>query len=222
MGKIIWVRHGQASFLSENYDKLSDKGIEQAKALGRFWESTGMTFDKVYAGGLTRQQETAFHAYGKLEAHILPAFDEHEGPVVMDGTHGGSFQPADDPEEMRRITRHYFRTYQQLTRQWIKEELSETFGAEPWTDFRSRVKAGFQEVLDRTGKGENIAIFTSGGTVAAAVGQVLGLAEEQTLELSWQVKNASFTEFLYSSGRLTLNTFNETPHLALAGLQSMI
>lgn len=222
MSKIIWVRHGQASFLADDYDKLSPKGIEQAKALHNFWQSIGMRFDRVYAGGLLRQQETANHAYGSLSADILPAFDEHEGPVVMNQVHGSSFEPSDDPETMKAITRQYFRSYQDLTRKWINLELDSDFGAEPWSKFRARVNEGFQSVLDQTQKGENVAVFTSGGTVAAAVGQVLKLKDEQILELSWMVKNASVTEFLYSGGRLTLNTFNETPHLALAGLQTMI
>ncbi len=37
MSSLFLVRHGQASFLERNYDKLSAKGEEQARILGRYW-----------------------------------------------------------------------------------------------------------------------------------------------------------------------------------------
>ncbi|MCP4247678.1 MAG: histidine phosphatase family protein, partial [bacterium] len=55
--------------------------------------------------------------------------------------------------------------------------------------------------------------FTSGGATAAAVGLALGLDDEKVLELSWRVRNGSLTELLFSGDRLTLDTFNATPHL---------
>src|SRR3984893_14433603 len=37
MGLITLVRHGQASFLKEDYDKLSELGELQARTLGEYW-----------------------------------------------------------------------------------------------------------------------------------------------------------------------------------------
>ena len=35
MSEIYFIRHGQASFGEENYDRLSDLGVKQAKYLAR-------------------------------------------------------------------------------------------------------------------------------------------------------------------------------------------
>ena len=36
MKEIFFVRHGQASFGKENYDQLSELGVEQSKKLGEY------------------------------------------------------------------------------------------------------------------------------------------------------------------------------------------
>ena len=41
----------------------------------------------------------------------------------------------------------------------------------------------------------------------------LGTSFETTLELVWQVRNASLTEFMFTEGRFTLSTFNSVAHL---------
>ena len=59
MSKLTLVRHGQASFFSGDYDRLSDMGERQARALAQYWLDTGAGFDEVYTGTLLRQQRTA-------------------------------------------------------------------------------------------------------------------------------------------------------------------
>ena len=59
MSVIYLVRHGQASFGSENYDKLSSLGCTQAEVLGEYFSHAGIHFDAAYAGDLARQQKTA-------------------------------------------------------------------------------------------------------------------------------------------------------------------
>src|SRR5262249_9030082 len=53
------VRHGQASFFSEDYDRLSPIGEAQSRNLGAYWVRLGETFSEVYVGPLRRQQRTA-------------------------------------------------------------------------------------------------------------------------------------------------------------------
>ena len=87
MSKIILIRHGQASFMAKDYDKLSDAGIAQSEALGEYFATKGIVLDKVYMGELTRHKET-FEAFNKafINRDIeLPAptamkeFNEHFG-----------------------------------------------------------------------------------------------------------------------------------------------
>ena len=44
------VRHGQASFFAEDYDRLSPLGELQARRLGEFFAARGVRFDAAYSG----------------------------------------------------------------------------------------------------------------------------------------------------------------------------
>ena len=54
------------------------------------------------------------------------------------------------------------------------------------------------------------------------MGFALKLDDEKTLELSWVVRNAAYTDFLFSRGRFSLVTFNAVPHLSSPDLQTFI
>lgn len=57
MATVYLVRHGQASFGEENYDKLSPKGWEQGRVLGR-WLADKLEPAVVFGGDLVRHRET--------------------------------------------------------------------------------------------------------------------------------------------------------------------
>lgn len=77
-------------------------------------------------------------------------------------------------------------------------------------------------MTEAAGSKKRIAAFSSGGPVAAAMGFALNLDDEKTLELSWGVRNAAYTEFLFSPGRFSLMTFNAAPHLTDSQLLTFI
>jgi len=58
MSKIYFFRHAQASYLADNYDKLSEKGEAQSAELGKYLVSKNMQFDKIFVGPLERQKHT--------------------------------------------------------------------------------------------------------------------------------------------------------------------
>src|SRR5580765_1253400 len=92
MSILFLVRHGQASFLERNYDKLSPKGEAQSRLLGEYWAGQKVRFDRVYSGPRVRQRETARivgEAYRKAgvpwpEPMVLGAFDEFSAEIVME------------------------------------------------------------------------------------------------------------------------------------------
>src|SRR5258708_3741757 len=59
MSVLVLVRHGQASFLQSDYDKLSELGEQQSRMLGSFWARQGAVFDDVLSGPRIRQIGTA-------------------------------------------------------------------------------------------------------------------------------------------------------------------
>ena len=221
MSKLIIIRHGQASFHGENYDLLSETGVEQGFALGRWWLKMGLRLDQVFIGPRARHLQTyeavkAVFADAGLpfpEPELLKGLDEHQGPevvkqVMSDEIGGDHILPKGI--EGTDAVRVYFQRFQEITRRWIKEEF-DYLGHETWRTFRGRVNNALTQ-MTHTNNGCNIAAFTSGGPCAAAVGHTLGLKDEQILELSWQIRNASFCEFLFSSGRISQVSFNAIPH----------
>ena len=91
MSRLVIVRHGQASFLSDDYDVLSPHGETQALKLGEYWAAIGLNFDAIYTGPRIRQQRTAELAGRAVrradlawpEPTALPAWDEHQVDRLM-------------------------------------------------------------------------------------------------------------------------------------------
>ena len=59
MGLVLLVRHGQASFGADDYDVLSETGVEQSRVLGRFLAAAGISPGAVVHGAMKRQRDTA-------------------------------------------------------------------------------------------------------------------------------------------------------------------
>ncbi len=92
MSEIYFIRHGQASFGSKNYDRLSEKGVLQAKILGRHIAFLGVRFDAICFGEMERQERTAkemTNAY-REQGIFVPkpvvdaSFNEYDSALVWD------------------------------------------------------------------------------------------------------------------------------------------
>ena len=235
MSLMYLVRHGQASFLGNDYDQLSSLGVEQSRLLGLHWAELDLIFDKVYFGPLRRHRQTmeavaAVYRERRLkwpEPVELPELDEHCGQQVLNRSLSGLIQ-RDPPireikenRDARTQQREYLLLFQKVTRMWVRRELTHP-DLEAWHEFRGRVQRGLAKITAAAGSKKKIAAFTSGGPVAAALGVALNLEDEKTLELSWVVRNAAYTEFLFSRGRFSLVTFNAVPHLTSSDLRTFI
>jgi broad specificity phosphatase PhoE len=229
MSSLFLVRHGQASFLERNYDKLSAKGEEQSRMLGEYWTGLKIVFDHVYSGPKVRQRETA-RLVGEIykssglpwpEPVVLPEFDEFQAEAVMERSLPGLIESDFDVRKMHEAftnaqTRpEQFKTFQQIFEvvigRWADGKMP-LLGIEPWADFSSRVQRGLAHFSANGSHGQRIAIFTSGGPVGVAMQRALDLSTEATLKAAWMVRNCSYSEFLFSSGRFTLSSYNATPH----------
>ena len=234
MSTLILIRHGQASFGAHDYDQLSALGVEQASALGHELAGRGLRFDRVFVGPLRRHDQThaavaeAYETRGLAwpEPIRVPELDEHHGMLVMERVLP---QLAEQDDALREVLRQrhagesaanqaYLKIFQQVTRRWVRGELHVP-DHEAWADFKRRVQAGLEQIREQSGSGSTVAAFTSGGVIAVAVGLALNLDDEQILALSWIVRNASYTEFLFAPGRFGLSVFNAT---ALGGRPELL
>lgn len=219
MATLVVVRHGQASLGADDYDVLSALGWRQSRALGRYWAENGEHFDGVFVGPRRRQRETLQGVGEGLEAEDrgwpraepLAEFDEHQAAEVVHH-YSGQFEGR-EPEDPRERNRWFLKAFQRLSRQWVRGDLATPDHLEPWHTFRRRIDGALDGLMARSVPGGRHVVFTSGGVMAVAVGRALGLDDERVMELSWRIRNASYSRFLISGERFSLDTFNETPHL---------
>ena len=238
MSHIILVRHGQASFLEQDYDKLCPNGETQARLLGQYWSGRGVVFDGIYSGPRIRQQETArivAEAYREAGVDfpkpvVMNDFDEYQAEAVMRECLPQLLRVNGEINELHRAYRAvsksadsnarrktFQRLFEAVISKWVAGEISAD-GVEPWREFCLRVERGLAQVARDTPAASTAAVFTSAGPIGAAMRRALHLSAEDTLQLTWMSRNASLSEFLFSGERFTLSTFNAHPHLDGDGL----
>jgi broad specificity phosphatase PhoE len=233
MSELIFVRHGQASFGTDSYDRLSEAGFEQVKQLSRHWHSLGENFHHLYAGELRRQQETAgelLHHVEEAQREIKtnPAFNEYDsepliGIYLRDYAEEGGF-----PRELRLpITeeRLFQRVFEAATAKWIKDELEPAAADrdfESFRDFQARVHGAMDELMTSHQRGSKVLVSTSGGVIALALQRALGFPDEQVIATNWLVHNSSVTRILYGNGKVSLSMFNNLSHLEKPDLRHMV
>lgn len=230
MSRLTIVRHGQASFFADDYDKLSELGERQSEVLAEYWLSQGVSFDEIYTGTLERQIRTAevvgetYRDSGRPwpEHTILPGLDEYDADSVMKKilpeltAREDRFKRLDDDYINAGEPREKYATFHRLLEAVMVvyvEGRYETNGVETWDQFSGRVRDALRTVLEAEGRGRRVAIFSSGGPIGVSVQTVLEAPEIKACELNWRIHNCSLTEFTFSATRVTLDQFNTVTHL---------
>lgn len=227
MSVLFLVRHGQATLDGDDYDQLSPLGEEQSATLGEYWADHDLRFDRILVGPRRRHHQTHAAVRSVFESRGLPwpepepldALDEHQGPEIL--VHHReeleaeleTAQPVRVEGEGDNPMRQYLRLFRHGSVRWALGDLDTPSGFEDWQTFRERVAAGVDHVVDTTAdRGQRVAAFTSGGTISAAVGHVLGLDDDPVVRLGWRVRNASVSELHFSAAGVGLGSFNAVPH----------
>jgi len=232
MPRLLLIRHGQASFASDDYDRLSDLGVEQSRRLGAYLAQVGQPVNGMAVGGMRRHRQTAEHcAAGACEARAdaaWPAIDaalaltelneyDHDDMlrVAMPdlAAPGALREHLDNHPSPARAVREMFQT---SIGRWLSS-LEEGVYAESATAFAQRCDQGLARVGDwlaeRGGESAEGLVFSSGGVISGIVGRLLGLTPEATFELNYTMANTGITVLRWRKGRATLLSLNGTPHL---------
>lgn len=213
MAQIYLVRHGQAAFGTDDYDRLSSLGHRQARWLGEHFGERGIRFDRVVTGRLRRHAETAAGICAGLDAALpleqLDGLDEYDFMALCG--HYLRQHPeralGDDPDR-----RAAMRLLRDTLHAWSRDELDGEL-PESWTAFHDRVAGALEGVRNGSEPGRRLLVVSSGGPISMAIGQVMGLAPAATVSLNLQVRNASISELTSSRGSLAMHSFNNVPHL---------
>jgi broad specificity phosphatase PhoE len=230
MGTLTLVRHGQARTFEDGGGSLTPIGEEQARALGRYWIGQGELFHEVYSGTLERQHRTAeivgqcFADAGLAwpQLQMIQDLNEYDGVGIIDklapalAERDGSFLELRAAFERNKNSpernRHFQKMFEALTSVWLAGEL-EVDGVESWPAFSSRAGAALRRIISQPGSGRRIAVFTSGGVIGLAVQTALAAPQQMALTINWRVRNCSLTDLIFTRERLSLDSFNTTPHL---------
>jgi broad specificity phosphatase PhoE len=215
---LLLVRHGQASAGAQDYDCLSERGVEQCRRLGRWLAATGHEFDALVIGGMKRHAQSAeavAQGYGEATGAALPdaqldvGFNEFDHHAIFDTytrANGGR-------EEVQRAAREGIAALAPLIRAalaaWARDEIA---GApESWSAFGERVAAAGARAAAR--EEQRVLVLTSGGVAARLAQRALGAPDAAAVHLNLSLRNSALAEFHRFEGALALGSWNAVPHL---------
>jgi broad specificity phosphatase PhoE len=219
MGTIYLVRHGQAAYGTDDYDRLTETGFEQARLLGKYFGFRGIRFDAICTGELRRHAETA---QGMLEEYPeagtapapqqYPGLNEYNAEALVHAFTGAL--PAHDPGAALRsptVVRQQFSVLKQALLAWTEGRIRPE-GMSDWQTFQDAAVATVVDARERFAEG-NVLLISSGGPISAIVAAALNAPAQTAVELNLRMRNSSVTEFASSARRHSLICFNALPHL---------
>lgn len=217
MTTIYLVRHGQASFGAESYDKLSPNGELQAKILGQYFDKILKEEPYVVAGSMQRHQQTANFALAECfpEAKIVTdsAWNEFNHQQVFAQYDPRFNEPHLLKQEVAKESspRAYLaKIFEGAIERWTGGEFHHEYD-EAWPDFKNRVENALQNLCDELAKTKPryAVVFTSGGVISVVAGKLLELSPNKTFALNWAIANTSLTTLRLVGNEPQLLSLNE-------------
>ena len=216
MALLFLVRHGQASFGSADYDRLSDLGRQQSRWLGEYFAGRGVQFSRVVAGSLKRQQATAEEvlagmgagsASGANAIHTHAGLNEYNGEAL----YAAHTQGRDPLAHQKADYRDYWRTLKAAMHAWAADQL--TGVPETWDQFGERTRAALDFACQGAGRDDCVLAVSSGGAISRALIDIIGSPGATAVEFNLQFRNTGVCELIVGSDSTHLVTFNTLPHL---------
>ena len=220
MSEFYLVRHGQASFGADNYDKLSPLGHQQAAWLGEYFAARNIHFDGVIHGELVRHRETAESLCGALPR--APQFTVHPGLNEFDFHSITSAYLRAYPEQRPANgadARQFYGVLKRSMHAWMNGDLPGEV-PESWQAFETRVADVLSyicQACNRDQTQQRLLVVSSGGTMAMALKHILGFENSNVINLNMQMKNTGVSHFFCKSDIIRLSSFNNVPHLDIEG-----
>ena len=217
MTTIYLVRHGQASFGAESYDKLSPNGELQAKVLGDYFKAILKETPYVVAGSMQRHQQTAHLALAESfpESTVITnaAWNEFNHQQVFAQYEPRFNQPhllKQDVEKELNPRAYLSKIFEGAIGRWTGGEFHHEYD-ESWPEFKDRVEIALQNLCDELAKTKPryAVVFTSGGVISVAAGKMLQLSPDKTFALNWAIANGSFTTLRLVGNEPQLLSLNE-------------
>ena len=218
MAELWLIRHAQASFGAADYDKLSDLGHAQSRALGLALKALGAKPDAVFIGAQRRHRETwegINTALGFPTAPgILPGFNEFDFGGLLNARYRGQERPKD----LHTDRRLHFKMLRETVLEWQAGAIIDP--PEPYDTFAARVRDARAQAT--AGSNEQVIVVTSGGAIGQTVAEVMGAPADAMIRLQLQIKNCALSRIVVTPRGEHLGSFNETPHITAANVADML
>jgi len=219
MAELVLVRHAQAAFGTDDYDRLTELGHRQARWLGEYFAERAIAFDRVVTGSLRRHKETLAGIAEALPelpaADIRPGLNEYQADVLLAAHLAGRGLP---PLEHAGDRRGHFRVLREALYAWVDGTL-EADAHPAFAEF----EAGVRQALEAARHGaERVLVVSSGGPISSAIGAVLGVAPRTVVDLNLQTRNTGLSELRAGVRRSHCVSFNAVPHLDRHGRREAI
>ena len=212
MSHITLIRHGQANTGAKDeasYDKLSPLGHTQAEWLGHHLNDARDFHSRLYSGTLRRHIETA----DSMKTGLDPVRDGRLNELeyltlaqLMTEQHG-----IEVPTTQEGFTTHL----PQVFAYWEDGRLENP--PESFDAFEARVAAVLTDIAEGDGPA---LVVTSGGVIAMAMRQALGLDIAAMARIALAIMNSSMHRLFPIGGTWSPVLFNAVPHLDAPDRQS--
>ena len=190
IGELVVVRHGESGANADNAfagwmnTPLSEKGIKEAKTVGKTLRSAGFKPEAVYSSPLERSVWTAIHMLtimgmpGKMVTESAALLDRHHGAFTGVNRDEAAATLGMTADELHHCSYHTPPPPMDASHPYHPDNLSKCMkviglpangtGTETLKDVVERVQPFFQhEILPRMQRGEKVLIVTHGSTMRA-------------------------------------------------------
>lgn len=228
MSTIFLTRHAQASFGTDDYDRLSPTGHRQSLVTGEYLDGVAGSIDLIYCGNARRHLETAqgiaktvrTKAGQPPEIRIDARLNEvdaegqfkHLVPLLM----RSDAEIARLAEEAKTASKSYQKVLARVFTHW--QDLPADYPhLESWPAFSNRVCTAIDDIAGAAGNGANTVVVSSGGSIATITQHIVGLPKTGAYPLFEALINCSITRLLHSGRRISLSSFNDHSYLHVLG-----
>ena len=228
MSTLYLIRHAQASFGTDDYDRLSLTGHKQAYIAGEYLGAVANTVDVIYSGEARRHLETADGIAKtvrtkdgevpqiKIDARLNEVDAESQFKHLVPILKESDTALAKLFEESKKSSRSYQKVLSRVFTHW-QDLPSDYPHLESWPTFAHRVHAAIKDIARDVGSGANTVVVSSGGAIATITQQVIGLPKSGAYPLFEALLNCSITRFLHTQDRISLASFNDYSYLHSLG-----
>lgn len=208
MSVLYLVRHGQASFGTDDYDRLSDLGKEQSRITGGHLAAQRVAPVRIVHGQMLRQRQTAEGIQAglgsDLDAQVDSGWNEYQAWELTGAL-------TDTDPRAKHDSKIFQAELERGAARWASGEHDGDY-TETFSQFTTRVDAALDEACAAMSPGESTIVVSSAGAIAWTAARLLGGGFDQWMAFNRVTVNTGITRIITGRSGTSLISFNEHGH----------